>query len=135
MNIGVPKLSRVGYITDPSDTLNDLYRYFLISEYSQSNTYRDYITSLSYILRTSATMTEVRDSIVRNFSRMLNRYFDNATVVVESKEVKNTYYITILVSVTAKDGGKYTITRDVTSKNGIIDNLENALDILNNEGL
>ena len=63
MKKAIPKLSLEGFVTDKNLQMSQLYELFLASEYSQSNEFNGYITSLKYLIAQYDVRTNLKDKV------------------------------------------------------------------------
>lgn len=111
-------LSTDNVITEAVLKLDILFVYFLASEYSQSNIYRDNITSLKHIMKNN---TGDNDGLISDVNRQLPeyllRYFDTADVFVEIVDK----VLNISIRVIDSDGVEATLENAMGIKDGRID--------------
>ena len=97
--IVVPTLSGSGWLTGVAERADALLSYFLVSDYTQSNTHKGGIASLPYIIqRETRNIFSLKEDISGALGTLLRRYFDNT----DSRSAR--YNLTL--SVTISDGGK-----------------------------
>jgi len=82
----IPTLNVEGFIKDTDTMVIKLYEYFIVSEYSQSNTFRGNISSLKYILQSNTDILDIKNEIVNTLETMYGRYFDSVTAIVDVTE-------------------------------------------------
>ena len=56
----IPHLSTTGWMKNPELIIVKLYEYFLLSDYSQSNSYLTHIASLKYILQNHSDTYDIK---------------------------------------------------------------------------
>ena len=118
MGIVVATLSSEGWLTDPRNQAIYLMRYFLISDYSQSNDHRGQVRSLPYyIQKGSGNFFYLREDIQLALNELFGRHFDTVEVGVKILTVedlptidKSRFNIDISVIVT-KEGKQYSLGR------------------------
>jgi len=106
--IVVPTLSGSGWLTGVAERADALLSYFLVSDYTQSNTHRGGITSLPYLIQNkSRNIFSLKEDIASALSLLLRRYFDNASVSVEldNPDARSARY-NLTLSVIITDAGK-----------------------------
>ncbi len=106
--IVVPTLSGSGWLTGVAERADALLSYFLVSDYTQSNTHKGGIASLPYIIqRETRNIFSLKEDISGALGTLLRRYFDDATVSVsiDNTDSRSARY-NLTLSVTISDGGK-----------------------------
>jgi len=124
-NKSIPSLSTVGWTKDYNEIVQKLYMYFIVSEYSQSNSYYGEIASLKYILQSHSEIEDIKLAIQKALLNMYDRYFDSADVVVDIIETDNSVsYATNIIAI-ASDGETYKLNKTIqTDANNTITNLD-----------
>lgn len=112
-----PTLDDAGWENSSVQVADKLLSHFFVSEYSQTNEFRDYISSLPYIIQSNqgniqATALDVQTTLQTYFSKYFN------SVVVESSEVPNTLdpnkgQISIYISFTDDQNNQYSVGKMV----------------------
>jgi len=124
-NKAVPSLSTVGWTKDYNEIMKKLYVYFIISEYSQSNSYYGEIASLKYILQSHSEVEDIKLAIQRTLLSMYDRYFDSVDVVVDVIQTDTSTSYTINIIAIASDGITYKLDKTIqTDTNRTIINLD-----------
>jgi len=127
MAIVVPTLSRDGYITNIEDTMRKIFEYYLVSQYSQSDTFRGEVVSITYDLEMGNNIGDKRDNINRSLSKLFTRYFINPTIDVNIDSSKGST-ITIAIKITTIINNKtYILSNIVSSHKNIITSIDDAL--------
>jgi len=133
MSSAIPHLSRDGWLKDPSTMVNKLFEYFLVSEYSQSNTYRGKITSLKYILEQNTASDDIKSEIIKALVNMYNRYFTDILINIDiTDDDTSMLSLAISVDVTGEDGNRYTLDKNLELNNGTIANMNTLIEDLYN---
>ena len=124
-NEAIPSLSTVGWTKDYNEIMKKLYVYFVISEYSQSNSYYGEIASLKYILQSHSEVEDIKLAIQRTLLNMYNRYYDSVDVLVDINQTDtNTSYAINIIAI-ASDGVTYKLNKTIqTDANRTIINLD-----------
>ena len=124
-NEAIPSLSTVGWTKDYNEIMKKLYVYFVISEYSQSNSYYGEIASLKYILQSHSEVEDIKLAIQRTLLNMYNRYYDSVDVLVDINQTDtNTSYAINIIAI-ASDGVTYKLNKTIqTDANRAIINLD-----------
>ena len=119
-NRPIPSLSTDNFIYDPLIKLRNIYSYFKISEYSQSNTYLGNVISLKYLIEQNSNVSSLTGSITDNLTILFNRYFSKADVFCELTD--------------NDDGSKsIKITAEVTDADGVVNDLSDIVKIKDNK--
>lgn len=127
MAIVVPTLSRDGYISNVEDTMRKIFEYYLVSQYSQSDTFRGEVVSITYDLEMGNNVGDKRDNINRSLSKLFTRYFFNPTIDVNIDTSKEPIII-ITIKVTVIINNKtYILSNTVSSQKNIITSIDDAL--------
>ena len=127
MAIVVPTLSRDGYISNVEDTMRKIFEYYLVSQYSQSDTFRGEVVSITYDLEMGNNVGDKRDNINRSLSKLFTRYFFNPTIDVSIDTSKEPIII-ITIKVTVIINNKtYILSNTVSSQKNIITSIDDAL--------
>ena len=124
-NKAIPSLSTVGWTKNYNEIISKLYIYFVISEYSQSNSYYGKISSLKYILQNHSGVEEIKLAIQRSLTNMYIRYFKNVDVIVDVTELDNIIIYALNIIAIADDGITYKLDRNIeTDSKNTIRNLD-----------
>jgi hypothetical protein len=127
MNAAIPHLSRDGWMKDPSTMVNKLFEYFIVSEYSQSNTFRGEVASLKYILEQNITGDEIKSAISKALIIMYGRYFSDVLVNADiTDDSTNILLLTISVDVTS-NGKRYALDKNLELNNGTLANMNELI--------
>ena len=118
MGIVVATLSSEGWLKDPQNQATALMRYFLVSDYSQSDDHRGQVRSLPYyIQKGSGNFFYLREDIQLALNELFGRHFDSVEVgvkILTSDDIptidKSRFNIDISVIVT-KNGRQYSLGR------------------------
>lgn len=128
MNSVLPSLSDEGFITNKEVIIAKLFKYFLASNYSQSNTFYGDISSLNYIIATNTPNDKMRADLETTLIKLYGRYFDSVDFNVNI-ETDNTDVAKIYIDGTLQDGTKtYNLSKTVAVQGSTITNFENLLD-------
>lgn len=128
MNSVLPSLSDEGFITNKEVIIAKLFKYFLASNYSQSNTFYGDISSLNYIIATNTPNDKMRADLETTLIKLYGRYFDSVDFNVNI-ETDNTDVAKIYIDGTLQDGTKtYNLSKTVAIQGSTITNFENLLD-------
>ncbi len=131
----VPTLSTSGWVGEISEKADRLTSYYFVSEHSQTNLYRDAVTSLPYqIQQFGHDEFELRQGVQGALSQYLNNYFDSVEVSADTSrpnpEDPNRITLTVSIIVT-QDGVQYSLGRLIEVVNSKILNI---IDINNYKG-
>ena len=120
-NKAIPSLSTVGWTKNYNEIMGKLYIYFVISEYSQSNSFYGNIASLKYILQNHSDVEEIKLAIQRSLISMYERYFSNVDIIVDITETETTIAYALNIIATGEDGITYKLNKiiETDSKNTI----------------
>lgn len=118
MGVVVPTLSTEGWLSDARLQASYLMKYFLVSDYSQSNDYLGQVKSLPYyIQRGSSNFFYLQEDIQNALRELFGRHFDDVEAgvkILTSDDLpeidKSRYNIDISIIVT-KNGTKYSLGR------------------------
>ncbi len=81
MTATLPMLSGEGWLKDPASMMNKLFIHCYMTDYSQSNIYNGYVTSLQYILaKHGDRVAELSNDIKQSLTDYYGRYFSQVTV-------------------------------------------------------
>lgn len=128
MNSVLPSLSDEGFITNKEVIIAKLFKYFLASNYSQSNTFYGDISSLNYIIATNTPNDKMRTDLETTLIKLYGRYFDSVDFNVNI-ETDNTDVAKIYIDGTLQDGtNTYNLSKTVAIQGSTITNFENLLD-------
>ena len=123
----IPHLSRDGWMKDPSSMVNKLFEYFIVSEYSQSNTFRGEIASLKYILEHNNTNDDIKSEIMKALTIMYGRYFTDILIHVNISE-DETSLVVIAISADVTAGKKrYTLDQNLEIDGGTLANMNKLI--------
>ena len=127
MKIVVPTLSRDGYISNTEDTMRKIFEYYLVSEYSQSNTFRGEVVSITYDLEMGANVGDKRDNINRSLSKLFTRYFDNPDISVNI-DTKHDPKLNITIKISVIINNRtYILSNNISSTKNIINSIDDAV--------
>jgi hypothetical protein len=118
----IPTLSPKGFVEAVSDKADHAMLNFYVSQYSQTNLFRDSNKPLAYIVQQNGTSAiAMRDALVLELTTYLNRIFDFATVDVSSDEEGSS--IKLRLDVIIRDSSKeYSFGHEImTSNSKIVD--------------
>lgn len=124
MKAALPTLSSSqNYLTDDRSIMNKLYEYFVTSEWSQSNTYRDKIASLKYIAASGNNSIRTMEENIKQSLRILYvNYFSEVEIevqVIESEETSKVSYVINIIAKT-KTGSTLSLDKTLTLENNVI---------------
>ena len=119
----VPSLSRAGFITEPKAIVKRLFDYYILSLYSQTNTYYGTITSLAYSLKEGGDdMYAVSSYIERTLGEYYKRYFKTVEISVRETRGNLGTKATIELLMTVGDGDQSISLNDaINVTEGVID--------------
>ena len=128
MNSVLPSLSDEGFITNKDIIIAKLFKYFLASNFSQSNTFYGDIASLNYIIANNVPDDKLKADLETTLIKLYSRYFDKvdfiATIETDYTDVAKVY-----IEGTLQDNGNtYTLSKVVAIQGSTITNFENLLD-------
>jgi predicted RNase H-like HicB family nuclease len=124
----VPSLTRDGYIDNPVDTMRKIFKYYLVSEYSQSNTFRGKVVSIKYDIEQGESPDAIVENIRASLLTIYERYFDVVDIVVNTIESTTTSKITLKVDVTVTiNNNTYALSSSVSTTNNLVDDVNQAL--------
>ena len=127
MKIVVPTLSRDGYISNTEDTMRKIFEYYLVSQYSQSNTFRGEVVSVTYDLEMGANIGDKRDNINRSLSKLFTRYFDNPVIDVNI-DTKHDPKLNITIKISVIINNRtYILSNNISSTKNIINSIDDAV--------
>lgn len=128
----IPHLSRDGYMSNPIEMITKLFQYYIIADYSQSNTFRGNIASLKYNLYDGKTIEDKKNNIIVTLTTLYERYFskDNVIVEVEVEDNDPIYIFNIRVEV-IYNGVTYTLNNNILTSNNYIADIEAAIEDIN----
>lgn len=112
--MAIPTLDSVGWVSDPSNILVKLFDYFLTTEKSQSNLFKDQIISFqSLIKELQHDPVLLANKTEQQLTRYFKKPFDTAVVSVVADDLESEtgrYNLTIDV-VVSKDNINYSLGR------------------------
>jgi len=124
-NKSIPSLSTVGWTKDYNEIIQKLYVYFIVSEYSQSNSYYGEIASLKYILQSHSDIEDIKLAIQKVLLNMYDRYFDSVDITVDIIETDTSVSYSVNIIAIASDGITYKLNKTIqTDANRTIINLD-----------
>lgn len=100
MAMGLPTLSKDGWIENRSNILEKLYKYWLVSLVEDSNVFSSEIESLKFVMSKSQDIETSVDQISSSLTKLLEPYFDDVNIVSRLEEEGNRVYI--LININAK---------------------------------
>lgn len=128
MSIVVPSLDTDGFTSDVKVMLRRLYNYFLISEHSQTITYKESPVSLNHLLELyidDLTILKIKTEDVLQI--YLNKYFDTVEVhiTIKDSEVTDTPSMDIAIKVSNNNHSttlldSVDISKDLAVRNGYV---------------
>ena len=131
MEVSLPTLTTDGFVNNKRLIFYKLWEYFLVNQYSQSNTYKGSIASLGYIIGSGSSPTGVAENVEKTLKDLYLRYFDVANVRCEADldDGTNTYYMQIgLEAYDESDPDTvFSLVKEIEGKNGEIKNLDTLL--------
>lgn len=136
--IKLPTLDEAGYTTDRGVILNKIFGYYLVSDYTQSNTFRGDIHSLRYTLSKNAPISDTEDEITKSLYRLLEDYYDTLDISVEGKEITTDDGIIDVYGIFIKgdyDGVTYNYSNSIEHSNSDIEVLNKSINKLYNIGV
>lgn len=122
-------LSTYGYVSEPYTKMVKILGYFLSSLASETDTFKDKITSLSNIVaKTSSDYSELSTNISQALQKLYSNYFDKVTADCDVVDRKGYLYIKINVDAT-ESGTTYKLERAIKiTKSGDLIDYETELD-------
>lgn len=115
MAVSVPTLTSEGYVRDPARKVDRLLTQAFTSDYSQSNNFRGFITSVQYLIQDAGQdMNKLEESLDQALRRLFGGYFDSIDVDIQVKPIsaENPYRMGVEVrSILIQDGMRYNIAR------------------------
>lgn len=102
MAMGLPTLSKNGWIDNRSSILEKLYKYWLVSLVEDSNVFSSDIESLKFVMSKSQDIETSVDQISESLTKLLDPYFDDVNIVSRLEEEGNKVHI--LVNINARYG-------------------------------
>jgi len=124
----VPQLTRDGWTSDPTTIMVKLFEYFLISEYSQTNTMYGDISSLKYLMEIEKDVYELRNVIIRTLDKLYGRYFKTVNVSVEINNDSETETLLLIeIDTVYANGEKYNLSNVIRETGGKIVNMDELM--------
>lgn len=100
MALGLPTLSKNGWLDNRSSILEKLYKYWLVALVEDSNLFTSEIESLKYVMSKSQDIETSVDQISESLTKLLDPYFDEVDVISRLEEENSRVYI--LINIKAK---------------------------------
>lgn len=132
MKAVLPTLSDAGFVTNKNMQMSKLFAYFMASEYSQSNAFYGYVSSLKHIIATKESISDIKDGIQEALQKMYRKYYDIVKVIVDEETTDGIRY-TLSISIECRDEGsaqRYHLYKEIKTKEGNMIEFENQLDEL-----
>lgn len=116
-HVAIPTLSTLGWVNTLEHKVDQIFSYFVTSQYSQSMLYQGKVSSLAYLVTEYAhdpdlLKREVGDAIGRLFGRYFERVQYNVEIDDHELEATSKYSIRIKCYIT-ESGQEYDIAREV----------------------
>lgn len=124
----VPSLSISGWHSTVPQKADAIVAYYMASEHSQTDVYRDALISLAYdIQQNNQSPNALEKAIKTNLHNCLDRYFDLVEVTVNVTELeKDSNSLDIIVDVVVGEGGvKYSLGREIRAINDKVQSIIN----------
>lgn len=118
MSNKVPTLTVDGWQETPRDKLNTLFNYFIDLDNDRTFFFKNNITSFKFILSVGTSDNEIKDSLERECTNLLERYFNSATVLVKKVVTNEHFSYAFEISVTDTKSNTYKLNQTV-SNNGV----------------
>ena len=126
-NVGIPTLSREGWVRNLSQQVDYMLSCFFTALYSQSNVYYGNVGSLVVIVReNSSDLLRMESEISDHLSTLFNNVFDSGQVNVSVEKVDddtNNYAIVVDAVITNK-GEEYSVGKIVSLYSGQIERIQ-----------
>jgi hypothetical protein len=132
--IVVPSLSTNKAISNTIEMIAQLFKYFVIADYSQSNTFKGSISSLKDKLTGSEDPEWVKGRIHDALVTLYSNHFKQVDVEITYKDnldVIGVVDYTIYVSVLDYNNEVHSLAESISTGNGDIKNIDTILDNLN----
>ena len=128
MNSCLPTLSEEGFVTNKNVLIGKLFKYFLASNYSQSNTFYGDISSLNWIIANNIPDEKLKADLETALVKLYGRYFDkvNFTISIDTDETDVAQVC--IEGVIQDEDNTYTLSKVVAVQGTTIVNFENLLD-------
>jgi hypothetical protein len=131
-NTVIPTLSDEGWVSNNKIKLSRAYLYFLISDYSQTDTYKDEVSSLKYIVYThTGTGNELDEELIRVLKKYMGRFFTEVDVFINKRTEGNIFNVEIEIIVKDEHKNPTSLTSVLEIKNSEVTNID---DIINKLG-
>lgn len=114
-----PSLSTRGWLTTPSDILDNEFGNFLLNEYSQTHMYVGHIASFPYLVqRYGHDRFELNIAVQDTLRRLLECFFDTVSVEAIAEQISpdddSKYYLRIAVTV-IHEGLSYNLSKETAT--------------------
>lgn len=130
MKSSLPTLTMDGFVTNKRLIFYKCWEYFLVNQYSQSNTFYGSIASLTYLLAAKVDPDGKAESIEIALRDMYLRYFDkvNIDVSIDDDDATSTQFVKIAITCSDNESDtKYYLAKEIENKNGEIMKLDELL--------
>lgn len=118
----IPTLTIDGWDVNPLSQMSKLLEYYQASDYSQSNTFINNITSLKYTLQLSSNVNILKNNIITDLRNLYGSYFDTVEPVIEIKEADNGVLNIYIDVKCTRQGQEFKLSRAISGRfSGIID--------------
>ena len=109
----IPTLSSEGWNTSPLAQMSKLWEYYQSSDYSQSNVFKDKITSLKYTLQQDIEPTVLKTNVEKDIINLYSAYFEEVLPLIEVINMGGDT-VRLVVQISAKrDNEQYTLSRAI----------------------
>jgi len=118
----LPTLTQHGLVTDKNIIVEQLFKYFVTTQKSQSTIYSDYIESYDYLMKMYNNTPDVlKNKVIDSLTRLYKRYFNKVEVQVVIQGI----IMNIDIKVVDNNNNVYTLAADTANK--IITTLDNIV--------
>lgn len=125
----IPSLTLDGWVNNKNQQVNLLFKYFLTSEHSQSNTFHGHITSLPYILAKHTDSISIRTEVSRALNTLYRKYYNKTELNVTVTESDDDGYLRININGSLSDSyGNYDLIKELKINQADINSYNNNID-------
>lgn len=124
----IPTLTIDGYCDEPVNQMTKLFEYYQVCDYSQSNSYKNEMVSLSKTLQEYGNdMPDACNAIKADLIKLYSRHFENVNPEVFYKEIRDGFYAFTIEIRTYKNAKNYELKKELIVKDNILVDINSML--------
>lgn len=124
----IPTLTIDGYFDAPVNQMTKLFEYYQVCDYSQSNSYKNEMVSLSKTLQEYGNRIEDTCIAIKNdLIRLYSNHFEGVEPAVYYKELRDGFYEFSIEVKAYKNTKQYVLKKDLIIKDNILVDINSML--------